>query len=59
MTGRDGAGPKLREDRPGWFSSVAPSQLSSCLVSSCPDSTVVGWNASNWLRASALTDATS
>ena len=42
MTGRDGAGPKLRDATPGWFSSVAPSDISSCLVSSCPESTAVG-----------------
>jgi hypothetical protein len=59
MTGRDGDGPKLREAMPGWFSSVAPSELSSCFVNSWPESTDVGWNASNWLRTSALTDATS
>ena len=59
MTGRAGAGPKLRAATPGWFSSVSPSDISSCLVSSCPASTDVGWNASNWLRASGLTERTS
>ena len=49
----------LRMATPGWFCSVAPIELSSCLVSSCPDSTLVAWNASNWLRASALTVVTS
>jgi hypothetical protein len=42
MTGREGADPKLREATPGWFSSVAPRELSTCLVSSCPDRTDVG-----------------
>ena len=47
------------DGHPGWLRSVSPSEMSSCLVSSCPASTLVGWNASSWLRASGDTDSTS
>ena len=32
MTGRAVAGPKVRAATPGWLSSVAPSDISSCLL---------------------------